>query len=281
MATKIGLVGPPNSGKSYSRRHLKGEEVFLLMPSDKLPHLTLTGGAPLKRATYSLPNTKTTEKTLEVLNSVYDNKYKLRKYMLPHYQDLLKSHGDRLKGLKVEGDYEVIKHLQYLEAYLWYISDNMPEKKIVFLPDFTHYISEIISKKSFIDQKSGGQAFQRFWELAGQTLNAFFTQVDEMRDDLFLITEFHSEYEEVEEQFKIFVPAGKMLSEKFKPESYYDDLYFTHTLKNEDTNEVANWVFYVNKYGPFNARNGWGCKDLYLPNDLNPIISKIRKLKGV
>jgi len=280
MALKIGLVGPPNSGKSYSRRNLDGEEVFILMPSDKLAHLTLKGEKPLQRANYSTKAHKDSKEVLKALNAVYQNKYKMRSYMIPYYEEQFRSTRKDFEGLSIEGDYEIIKHLQYLESYLWFISDNMEEKKIVILPDFSHFISSIISKRSFIDRKAGGEAFQRFWELAGDTLNAFFESVDEMRNDLIVVTEFHSQYDEHAEEYQLFVPAGKMLEEKFKAESYFDDMYYTAAIKDEE-GAVKEWVFYINKFGEYNARNGWDGTEKYVPNDLKPIIKKLRAKKGI
>lgn len=238
MAIKIGIIGIPNSGKSYSRKSIKnGEEVFVLAPSHKSMHLTTSDGKPIQKSI-----TK--------------------------------------DGNWVSGNWKLIKSLPALSANLKYISAKMPQIKTVIVPDFTHFISRIIADKGFISRKAGGEAFQRFWELAADTLNNFILSIDDLRDDLLVVTEYHAEYSEVEEIFKIFVPGGKMLEEKFKLDSYYDFMYYTH-VSRDDNGEVKGHHFVTRKWDKYNARSADLFEDVLIPNDLQLVLDKTRAELGI
>lgn len=238
MAIKIGIIGIPNSGKSYSRKTIvKGEEVFVLAPSHKSMHITTSDDKPIKKA---------------------------------HFEN----------KAWVSGNWTLVKTLPALSSYLKYISNDMPQIKTIIVPDFTHFISRIIADKGFISRKAGGEAFQRFWELAADTLNNFILSIDDLRDDLLVVTEYHAEYSEIEELYKIKVPGGKMLEEKFLLDSYYDNMYYTHVARN-DQGEVEGHYFVTRKWDRYNARSGDLFKDLLIPNDLQMVLDKTREDLGI
>lgn len=116
-------------------------------------------------------------------------------------------------GEYISGNWTLCPSLYTLPMILDYVN-KLPNIKVIILPDFTHFISKILADKNFISRKAGGEAFQRFWELAADTLNNFMLTQINLREDLIAITEYHSEYNEVQDTFKIFVPGGKMLEEK-------------------------------------------------------------------
>ncbi|MCP4255028.1 MAG: hypothetical protein GY775_16800 [Candidatus Scalindua sp.] len=235
MAIKLGLIGLPNTGKSFSRKTIKnGEEVFIIAPSHKAMHITDSKGIPLKK----------------------------------------------LSEDKKTGNWLINKNLTLLPKILEYIDKDRPEIKTIILPDFTHFISAVIADKKFISRKAGGEAFQRFWELAGDALNNFIISIDTLREDLIVVTEYHAEYSEVEEMYKIFVPGGKMLEEKFKLDSYYDFMLYTH-VKQQDTGEVENYNFVTRRWDKYNARSSELFKETLIPNDLELVLSKMREYLGI
>lgn len=235
MAVKLGLIGFPNSGKSFSRKTIKkGEEVFVIAPSHKAMHITDSSGKPIKKLTSD----------------------------------------------KKEGNWTINKNLAILPKILEYVSNDRPDIKTIILPDFTHFISAIISDKKFISRKSGGEAFQRFWELAGDALQNFVLSIDDLRDDLIVVTEYHAELDEASNMLKIFVPGGKMLEEKFKLDSYYDFMLYTH-VKQKDTGEVESYNFVTRRWDKYNARSSELFKDTLIPNDLEVVLGKMREYLGI
>ena len=110
MAQKIGIMGPPNSGKSFSRSTLTNPEAaVVLMPSVKNTYLKDKEGKPLPR----LPKVPEMKAFVE-------------------------------KSEKIPGNWEVMQGINDITTYLQIVSAKMPHVKTAILPDFTHYISKRI-----------------------------------------------------------------------------------------------------------------------------------------
>lgn len=269
MAYKIGIVGLTNTGKSYSRRTIKnGENVFILSPSHKALHIRDSEGNPLKPLNIFTDSSKNME---EICTKLSCTKNALA-------GKLLKA----ANPVNIEGNYLVMKDVKMLEDWIKFVSLKMPHIKTLILPDFTHYISEIIAQKEFIQRKSGGEAFQRFWELAADALNNFITGMDEMREDLLVVTEYHCEYNEATGMFEIFVPGGKMLKDKFLPDSYYDVMLYTHVMEDDgNIKQSDRYKFVTYNTGKYNARCLNLFEDPYIPNDLQLVLDKVREYIGI
>ena len=269
MAYKIGLVGLTNTGKSFSRRTIKrGEECFILSPSQKALHIRDSNGNPLKPLNISTDSSKNIE---EICSKVGVNRNNLA-------GKLLKSS----TSSTITGNYIIMKDVRLLEDWIRFVSIKMPQIKVLILPDFTHYISEVIAQKEFIQRKSGGEAFQRFWELAADALNNFITSIDELREDLLVITEYHCEYNEATGMFEIFVPGGKMLKDKFLPDSYYDVMLYTHVLDDDGTiKQQDRYKFVTHRTDKYNARCLNLFEDTYIPNDLQMVIDRVKEYIGI
>lgn len=280
MATKHAIIGLPNTGKSHSRRNLNAEEVVILAPSRKSHKIKHSDGSPLKPIQF-VDGKGNPEPIEKYLASAMPQGYK--PFKVPYVIEHLKKNGkvDANWYPKVQGDYLIVKDLMFLESILAMIDKHMPHKKIVFISDFTHFLSYIVSRPSFINRKAGGDAYAKFYELAASTLDNFLESIDFLRDDLIVFTEYHSVYNEQTELYEIFVPAGKMLKDKFIPESYYDNFLFTYPEMDEDKNTVKSWNFVVNKFGPYDGRNDLGIKEALIPNDLVPVVEKIREVEGI
>ena len=270
MAYKIGIVGLSNTGKSFSRRTIKnGEDVFILSPSHKALHIRDSEGKPLKQ--------------LKVSSSSYADLEQIAKSRTT----TINASGRALLtapagSLNITGNYFVMKDIQYLEDWIRFISVKMPHIKMLILPDFTHYISEVIANKNFILRKSGGEAFQRFWELAADALNNFITSIDELREDLLVVTEYHCEFNEANNMYEIFVPGGKMLKDKFLPDSYYDVMLYTHVLEDADgVKQEDRYKFVTRRTDKYNARCLNLFEEAYIPNDLQLVSDKVREYVGI
>ena len=224
MGFRIGIVGFVNSGKSMSRKFIEnGEECFILYPSQKATYLYTSDHKPVQKLKITGKSADTTEQLMGLFKvSTFTN---LLRKLNPQPKGKLTSY--------ITGNAALVKKIEDLPLYLEFIDKHMPWIKVVFMADFTHYISEIISNKEFIERKHGNEAYQRFWELSGTALQAFITKSDSLRDDLIIVTEFHGEVDD-KEGFRISIPAGNMLREKFKPDSYYDVLLCTKVIPDDN-----------------------------------------------
>jgi hypothetical protein len=274
MAVKLGIIGLPNTGKSFSRRNIeKGEEVFVIAPSRKNMHLKSSDGQTIKQLNVGFKDLKTTEELMRAKN-------------YPHIRDLfikaMAAPPEAKKDFNISGNWVVCKKLSDLEVYLKFVDKMMPHIKTIILPDFTHFVSEVIADQEFIKRKAGGEAFQRFWELAGDTLNNFIASIDELRDDLIVVTEYHAEYNEVADMYEIFVPAGKMLKEKFLPDSYYDYMLYTHVnIPESGEPGPKDYKFVTRRVKKYNARTSGLFQEAFIPNDLNLVLTKMREQLGI
>lgn len=280
MAHKLGIAGLPNSGKSYSRRSIPdGENTFLLMPSYKATHITDTKGAPLR--TFDIKTTSFPNK------AAYIEKLGLRtEHQLVHYINTKIKPG-AIKKENLLGNTQMVSELNDLPIWLRFISDHLPWIHTVIIPDFTHFISRVISTDEFINRKAGGEAFQRFWELAAKALRNFILSIDNYREDLIVVTEYHAEYDENLPGYDIFTPAGKMLKEKFLIPSYYDILLFTDVktsgddgLDEEQEKSDYRFVTKPTKRYPY-ARAMNLFESTYIPNDLQEVLTIMREYIGI
>ena len=181
-------------------------------------------------------------------------------------------------GNPINGNWTIVPDIKSVQSHMNVISKVMPHIKTIVIPDFTHYISKILASEQFMKANSGGGAFARFWTLAAESLNAFFLGADALRDDLIVVIEFHAEFNDTEDVFQIFVPGGKMLSEKFKPESYFDIMLCTHIEKNDDGSVDANsYKFVTRKLNYYNARSMELFSETLIPNNLDTVLKTVRE----
>jgi len=195
-----------------------------------------------------------------------------------------------VKDGKPTGNFRVYNtpDLEKIDAFIKKLIDSRPVIKYLVLPDFTHFISNILSSKSFITRKVGGDAFQRFWELAADALNTFLNNISKLRDDLLVIIEFHSVYDTYTNKFNIFVPGGNMLTEKFKIDSYFDLLLYSYSKPDPDNSikDENKYKFVVKRTTidgiEYPARSMGIFEDIiedncFIPNNLQIVIDKIRE----
>lgn len=270
MAQKIGIVGDYNTGKSFSRRFIKkGEEVFVLAPSGKSRHVTTSDGKQLKKLDIKYKEFNSLKELQAKLNvaTVHD--------LIP---TLLTK---KPTEFEITGNWTLCS-LHNIQNYLELIDKYMPNIKTIIIPDFTHFLSAIMANKSFISRKAGGEAFQRFWELAGDTLEKLITSIDELREDLIVITEYHCEYDEVDDDWKLFVPGGKMLNDKFKLASYYDFMLYTYVNKGDEGIVTADsYKFVTKRWKQYPARFSELFEETLIPNNLQVVLDKFREYNGI
>ncbi|MFA5758479.1 MAG: hypothetical protein WC942_03785 [Clostridia bacterium] len=102
--------------------------------------------------------------------------------------------------------------------------------------------------------------------------------IDNLREDLIVVTEYHTEYDDDLEEWVIFTPGGKMLTEKFKLESYYDYLLFTYVDKHENGIISPNdYKFITRRWKNYPARAGELFKETLINNNLQTVLDALRK----
>ena len=277
MAYKVGIAGLPNTGKSFSRRSIKdGENVFILMPSNKVAHLRDSADHPIKPFDITTPKIANKKEYIEKLG--VRNVHQMISYI-----NTKVAPGKITKDM-IKGNVQLVKDLADLPIWLEFISKHCPWIHTVIIPDFTHFISQVISTDEFIGRKAGGEAYQRFWELAAKALKNFVLSIDNYREDLIVITEYHAEFDTELGGYDIFSPAGKMLKEKFLVPSYYDILLFTDVKTEEEGEEREKssyrFVTRPTKKYPY-ARTMDLFEETYIPNDLQQVLTKVREYVGI
>lgn len=278
MASKVGIGGLPNSGKSFSRRSIPdGENVFVLMPSVKATHLKTSKGTPVKSFNVKTKNFPDVNAAVKAMAS----------HGVSNVQHLVSFWNQKLpEGSflpeNLLGNVQQVRKLESLPIWLEFVSKHLPWIHTVIIPDFTHFISYVLSTQEFIERKAGGEAYQRFWELAATALRNFIISIDNYRQDLVVVTEYHAEFDETLPGFDIFVPGGKMLTEKFKVPSYYDVLLFTDVKMPEDEDKEPEYRFVTKptrRYPYARAMNLF--EETYIPNDLQTVLTKVREYLGL
>lgn len=275
MAHKVAIAGLPNSGKSFSRRTIKdGENVIILSPSNKATHLKDSKGKTLQPFGVKTAKFSSSEEAIKGLSvsNIHQVLSRWNKELKP----------GSFKPENITGNFQLIESLTDLPIWMQFVSKHLPWIHTVIIPDFTHFISRVISDDGFINRKAGGEAYQRFWELAASALKNFIISIDNYRHDLIVVTEYHAEFDSDTGFYDIFVPAGKMLTEKFKPPSYYDILVFTDVQMPEDDEEDAKYRFVTKptrKY-PY-ARTMNLFEQTYIENDLQLVLDRVREYLGI
>lgn len=174
MASRIGIVGDVNSGKSWSRRYIKrGEDVFVLHPSQKRNYLTKSTGEQVQPFLYKPKDlnpkswddvyrhpifegrVSAPEHVLTTLSNIFAAKVKADPANAATFKANLTPNNLFGNSHLVRGDIMASK------IWLQFISDWMPWIKVIVVSDFIHFINREVSKTSFIERKAGGEAFQR------------------------------------------------------------------------------------------------------------------------
>lgn len=303
MGHRIGIAGYQNSGKSFGRRWIPdGENVMILAPSVKVSHL-YTGPANAKELDASQLDAAILAKARKPVGAFDlvspEGKYKSLKQLIAitkqnavnpqvvnevTVMQLLidvKPEGyfkpEHFKGNKV-----LIKDIERLQVYLNFINKFMPWVHTVILPDFTHFITEKLTSLEFRNKVSGNEQYKKYLDLAADGLRNFITSIDDMREDLIVVTEFHAEFKDVEQFYELFVPGGKMIKEKFLPSSYYDVFLFTDVQYADDENTAPVYSFVTSKTKKYPEARSMGIfPTLRIPNNLQDVLTAFRESQAI
>jgi len=237
MAEPILIMGKSSTGKSTSLRNLPPAQTMILTPNAK--SLPWEGGdANYERG-----------KNLFVTNQISNGSK------------------DAQNPVEQAGLKQIIRQ----------VAEKAPHIRYLVLEDFTHFFSARIFDKSFLNRKTGSEAFQRYTEFAADVYDAIFKDLQNLRKDLYLILIAHTDVDE--SGYHAFKAPGKLLTEKIDVPSYFT--YIFHSMTKESEAGVE-YIFQTNKNSIYHAKSPMGAfTQLYIPNDLKPILDRIDAYRGV
>lgn len=301
MGSRLGIGGFQNSGKSFGRRYIPdGERCMILQPSIKFSHLytgpkgvekftplqideAIKAGKRKPVGTFDLEQPgkyKNLKELMDVARGKTNVGVMIEEVDLIRKMTVDKKEGS-IKPEHVKGNSILCKNITYLGDYLEFINKHLPWIHTVFLPDFTHFISEVITSLDFRNKVSGGDQYKKYLDLAAEALRNFITSIDGMRRDLVVVTEFHVEYKETEGFYELFVPGGKMVKEKLLPSSYYDVFLFTEVTYKDDSEEPIHQFVTdkTRKYPEARSMGIFGQKRI--PNDMQTVLTQFREAQNI
>ena len=304
MALKVGIMGKPNSGKSYSIMFTNGKEGFVLMPCESDCNLledneTLNLPANKQKRVSRFrfigkdkDSGKTIDTTLQLakmLNIQTDNPVdrlnEIIKLLIENNssdkatKERIEKFTQNLKhDVNYKGHFAICPKIDYIPYWCKFIDKFMPHIKNIFLPDFSQYITNVITTKEFADKgKTSSGAYGRYTDLATSTVKAFFTDnINALRDDIIVVTEFHTEKSEKDEVYSIFVPTGNMIKTTFIPESYFEVLVFAkQDFNNPNKNTRYTFQTIATQENPYIRCSVIDKEEI--PNNLSIILDAIRE----
>lgn len=242
---RIGILGDSNTGKSFMWAYYRRpEEVFSISPTNKVEMLGHIGNPKFKISELNISfKGKSQDETIEHFAPFIKQQMNTTVVGLPHLISFLtipsvSKHyvpgGEKSEEISVTGDWQMVQVLANVEPMKKFVSLYMPKKRIILTHDFGHYINYYMQDPEFRNRRSGNQAFERFWDLAADSVKHVFFSPNIMRSDMIDIAEFHIQIDSEMEKYDIFTPGGKMLQEKFKGKSYFDIALFTRVLPWEE-----------------------------------------------
>jgi hypothetical protein len=300
MAFKVGLMGIPNSGKSYSRIFTNGKEGFVIMPDSSDPYLLedmdsldkpMKYQTRVKKFAFKSDTKKSSEMLAYLAKAFNINKDSetatineiVRLVVEPNISDpkvkerVLKFSQTLQYGVNYEGHYIVCPDVTYVKYWCQFIEKYMPHIKNIFLPDFSHYITNIIATEEFKNKgKTSGGAYGRYTDMAIDTVHTFFTtNINSLRDDIIVVIEFHIEQKEGESS-TIFVPSGNMINNTFVPVSYFDVLLLAYAdLK--DRNIKTRYHFQTQPTEEHKFVRCSVIEEEIIPNNLSTVLEAVRE----
>lgn len=248
MELLIGLVGDTGSGKSSSFKTLDSKTTFIITPN--LKSLPFAGSKRMYKW-LSKENPDGNRIFCDKLVDIYD----------PKTNKLIE------KGLP---------------SILLYLKNKRPDIKTIIIDDITHFFHRRIQGAEFRALKNGGAAFAKWGDFAADVYNSLFDS-QSFRSDVTVVHCYHSQDVDTPNGIKQkIMTQGKLLDEKIKPASYFTYLLFTKVMDSiEEPDRKDQYKFTTNIDDYRMAKTPDGCfADLYIPNDLNAVITRIKEYEN-
>ena len=133
----------------------------------------------------------------------------------------------------IQGENLIINdELDAIAGIVTHVSDNMPEKKVLIIEDFTHCFSARIFSPAFLARNSGGEAFSRWMDFGASVYQSLFAKAQDWRSDLTIVILHHTE---IKEDGTIgFKSAGKLLDNSIDVPSYLTWIFHGVVMQQED-----------------------------------------------
>lgn len=168
-------------------------------------------------------------------------------------------------GIKEGGNYIATTNTVTITKILDYIDKNRPEIKNIIIDDFQYILADKFMSDVF---KKG---FDKFNELGKQTYDVLNISRS-LRDDIKVFILTHSEQNEYGLKIKTI---GSLLDSKVTLEGLFTIVLYTKVTRDSTSNK-AIYEFVTNHDGEYPAKSPVGMfESLYIPNDLNVVITKI------
>ena len=277
MAFRVGVTGLPNTGKSFGWSSYKGDDVFAICPSMKILHTRRSDGSMFT------PINVVVEGVGDGNDAIMKSKgFRSEGELLA----ALSSSGLPKEKIKVTGDYIICSEVKFYTGIKMFVNNYMPDKKIILTTDFTHLINYIMQSESFRNKKAGGEAFQKYWDMAADVLANVIISSDKLNNIQLDFTEFHAEYNSELGIYEIYTSGGKMLTEKFKPESYFDIMLHSYFIPYEaEKDESKRFKYITIKRDGYEGRSIGLFADVAqegaIPNDMALVIERLRKFLNI
>ena len=291
-AYKIGLMGKPNSGKSYSRMTVDYKSSFVIMPDLSDPYLMKNETERVDQFNFLFADKSYLKTIATILNVKYDEDDEnnsinaVIEAIISKKDSLVDNYkGDAKSKEKIAkifasiskfctGNYSICPDLANLKNWLKFVSKYMPHIKHIFLPDFTHYLTNVVASEEFAQKGN----YSRYTDLATETVKTFLTKtINELRSDLVVVIEFHVKIDKNTDEKRIFIPSGQMLESTFIPESYFETLlYCFQDYDEKDETKRYKFQTRATEDNPY-IRNAGLLPDKIMVNNLNIVIEAYKK----
>lgn len=147
------------------------------------------------------------------------------------------------------------------------ISNTKPDVKTLCI----FGINSIMSKREMRERKRAG--FDKWADLAGEIFDLF-QELANLRDDLIVFVEVHTEPYEVEgETFWRMKTTGQKLT-KLNMNGYLNYNLYTH-VEHPDPGKTGEYYFITQSNGKTEARSAAGVLEYKMPNDLEEVRKRI------
>jgi len=175
---------------------------------------------------------------------------------------------------KPVGNFYTSASIDNIGKILQLIDKKLPNIKVVILDDFQYIMGFEAMDKA---EQKGYDKFTQIAQHAYQILKSAMN----LRDDLFFVISTHStnDGDKMNPYYRMKT-QGKMLDNVITLEGLFTYVFFTAVQRNEETG-MPMYKFMTNSDGTCTAKSPMGLfNDLYIDNDLDFVIKKIKEYNG-
>lgn len=174
----------------------------------------------------------------------------------------------------VSGNFYTSANIDNIGKVLQLINKKMSNIKVVILDDFQYIMGFEAMEKAEI------KSYDKFTQIAQHAYQILKSAMN-LRDDLFFVISTHStnDGDKVNPYYRMKT-QGKMLDNVITLEGLFTYVFFTVVQRDEEKG-LPIYRFMTNSDGTCTAKSPMGLFDeLYIDNDLNYVINKIKEYNG-